>query len=443
MTVKIAFVYAHGGPVFDSAKGDRLNERGANLVKSIMSALDSGGEKVFISESVYPEKKSEVEDLIRKGFFGGFARRLDVGVYPIDKNVKFPKNYLMNRGAQRADGFSGLIFSDSDVLFSDKFAERVSHGLNSHEFLQPEKIMYLNPDGSDNVHAVVESTMKRIKLITGYLKDTLWYLEGMPGMVNIANRNKFLEIGGFSQAISGVNFEDIEYILRLRILDEKFGHLSNEICRHLYHSRSLVTRKSEKLIGMYFENANFMNWFIDEYLKIQGTEYDKDEFDSYMRIIKMSLNANNKLRGSYKNETGTITTEFDKSKVYHGIYFGTEEPYVEWGTKEEKILAIKNAADFWRISCEEVMQRNPEWKYSGITINDVKKFKSEEGLPKIQEDTKMYKAKSVEIDEKIIQILDEYEDQMDMVISRRIDDILDEHDSMIEQVIEKVLNDEA
>jgi hypothetical protein len=51
--------------------------------------------------------------------------------------------------------------------------------------------------------------------------------------------------------------------------------------------------------------------------------------------------------------------------------------------------------------------------------------------------------KKIEVDEKIIQILDEYEAQMDRRVSRVIDDILDEHDRMIETVIERVLNDET
>src|SRR6185436_8373704 len=103
-------------------------------------------------------------------------------------------------------------------LFSPGFPTRAVENLRRHNFVQPEYILYQNPDGSDSGY--METTAKRAYVADEMYRNNLSYLEGMPGMVNIVNRQKFLDIGGFSQAMSGVNFEDIEYHIRLKILKE-------------------------------------------------------------------------------------------------------------------------------------------------------------------------------------------------------------------------------
>src|SRR3989344_1525748 len=107
MVKKIAFLYAHGGPAFDTSSSDGLNERGRNLVLSIRSAISRGADKVFVGEAVYSGKESQVQQLLGRGLFSGVERFIDLEIYLIAPNVKFPKNYLMNRGAQRAVGFFG------------------------------------------------------------------------------------------------------------------------------------------------------------------------------------------------------------------------------------------------------------------------------------------------------------------------------------------------
>ncbi len=361
---KMAFAYAHGGPVLDSASHDGLNERGRNLVRSVKSAVASGADKIFIGESVYPGYQSQIELLIQRGFFSGIEHVIDFHAYPISQNVKFPKNYLMNRCAQRAHGYFGIIFSDSDVLFSPGFPQRAAQNLQHCDFLQPEYIMYTNPDGSDQGY--LESTMKRAHVVEDVFKNNISYLEGMPGMVNVAKRDSFLEIGGFSQAVSGVNYEDIEYQIRLKLLNKKTSFMHDEWVRHLYHSRSAITRQAENLPNMFYENSNFMNWWVDHYIQIRGTAYNRQNFEVYLRRIIDSFEANYRLTGPYTNETGTIIHEFVHSARYQGYSFGAAEPYVESGTTDEKITAIMNASRFWGLSYEEIIRLNA-YKFQNIT----------------------------------------------------------------------------
>ena len=367
MSEKMAFVYAHGGPVLDDRQPDGLNERGRNIAKSIRSAVVCGADKVFVSESLAEGNSSQFEILFKKGLFSGIEQVIDFQHYPIAKNVKFPKNYLMNRSAQRANGFFGMVFSDSDVIFQKDFPARAAAQLRSYEFVQPEYVMYTDPQGNDEYH--IETSMKRAVMVEDLHRSNLSYLEGMPGMVNVARRDTFLQIGGFSQAMSGVNFEDIEYQIRIRLLGKSTSFMQDEWCRHLYHSRSSIARQSENLPNMYFDNANFMNWFVDNYIQINGSAYNTENFRNYMKIILASFSSNG--RETYTNETGTITHMFDPNRRYAGWTFGSAEPYVEYGTAEEQIIAVINAASFWRISYQEVMKINPPWKLPGITINDV------------------------------------------------------------------------
>ena len=368
MVKKIAFLYAHGGPAFDTSSSDGLNERGRNLVLSIRSAISRGADKVFVGEAVYSGKESQVQQLLGRGLFSGVERFIDLEIYLIAPNVKFPKNYLMNRGAQRAVGFFGLVFSDSDVLFTEGFPKRIATELDQYDFLQPEYIMYLDPQGHDQGY--LESTMKRAHVVEDIFRSNISYLEGMPGMVNIAKREKFLEIGGFSQAISGVNYEDIEYQIRLKLLQQKSSFMHDEWVRHLHHSRSAVTRNAENLPGMFFENSNFLNWWVDHYIQIRGTSYNHEHFQAYMRIIIESLHSNMMLGGPYRLETGTLFPDFNPTIRYTGHAFGAAEPYVESGTREEKIAAVVNAAQFWHLPYEEIIRVNPS-KFLSLTANDI------------------------------------------------------------------------
>ncbi len=373
---KLAFVYAHGGPVFQTGTHDGLNERGRNLVVSIRSAAESGADKIFISESICQGNPSQVELLIKSGKFYGLENIIDFVACHVGKEVRFPKNYLFNRGAQRAKGFFALVFPDSDVLFPAGFPQRSINILRKCDFAQPEYIMYQDPKGNDQSY--LETTMKRAVVAHEAYSTNLSYLEGMPGMVNIVNRDRLLEIGGFSQAISGVNFEDIEYQIRLKILGMKMDFIHDEWCRHLHHSRSSITRQAENLSNMFFENANFMNWWVDYYIQIRGNDYNTGNFQIYMQRIKESLNSNKNNNDIYSNKTGSITHDFNPETRYRGFVFGAAEPYVESGTKEEKIAAVINAANFWHLSYEEIIRINPG-KFHDISPEDVKR--AEGGKP--------------------------------------------------------------
>ncbi|MFH1630748.1 MAG: AAA family ATPase [Candidatus Aenigmatarchaeota archaeon] len=348
---KMAFAYSHGGPVFDKNTKDGLNERGRNIIKSIISAISVEPGRIFVSESVCPGDKSQIKILIERGFFHGLEKMIDFEEYPVAKNVKFPKNYLFNRGAQRADGYFGLIFSDSDVVYNPGFVGRVLHTLHSVNFCQPEKLVYLNSDGSDP-------------------QKSYFFKERMPGMVNAVNRDKFLEIGGFSQAISGVNWEDVEFQTRLQLLREKKIHMSGEIIYHLFHARNQAKRLAENLPTMYLENLNFHIWLFFHFLKYHSGTYDKKNFDRYMKVIKESLEKNKTMVGPYTNETGTIAKilGFDPSKRYKGYIFGDMEPYSELESKEVQVAALKTAAKFWGIPEEEVLRINKQQHRRGYTI---------------------------------------------------------------------------
>lgn len=378
MSEKMAFAYSHGGPVFNPSSRDSFNDRGRNIVRSMHSAASSGCDKIFVSEAVSPGGQSQMKILMAHGHFKGIEHLLDIQEYSISQNVKFPKNYLMNRCAQRAHGFFGLIFTDSDVLFDPGFPKRAADDLKKSDFIQPEYIFYLNASGSGDGY--LETTMKRASIEFENYKNNLSYISGMPGMVNIAQRNAFLEIGGFSQAISGVNFEDIEYQIRLKILNRKTSFMHDEWCKHLFHSRSAISRQTENLPGMFFDNGNFLNWWVDHFLQIKGIEYDKKHFETYMEIIRQSLLANEST-GTYINETGSITSRlgFNPIERYRGFCFGAAEPYVEYGTKEEKIAAVMNASQFWKIPYEWVIRVNPG-KFHDITVKDVENAERERNI---------------------------------------------------------------
>ncbi len=370
---RIAFIYAHGGPVLQKGTPDGLNERGRNLVKSVHFAVAAGADRVFISESVKHGEPSHVQELVARGFFSDILPLVDIAPYTIAAHVKFPKNYLMNRGAQRAEGFFGLVFSDSDAKYNPGFTDRVRKLLRRYDFGQPEKVVYTVPDGGDGA-ASMEMTAK---IYHDNPSKSLYYPPGMPGFVNIAKRTAFLGVGGFSQAISGVNFEDMEYHIRLKILKHDLGLIKGEIVRHIFHERSRIARQAENLPTMWFENTNFMNWLVDHYLQILETKYNAEHFERYLHIVRQALH-DNPHAGTYSHETGDMVRSlgFNPDERYTGYLFGWTEPYSEdfsGASTEEQIAAIHNASHFWRVSPEQILQlNNPQWKYPSIHPDQLK-----------------------------------------------------------------------
>lgn len=370
----MAFVYSHGGAVFDTSNPEGLSIRGRNIMHSVKSAAASGAESIFVSEAVYPGNVGQIRMLVDAGRFDGIEDRLDVAEYPVAQGVSFPKNYLFNRGAQRAAGFFAITFSDSDVLYKPDFPSRALNTMKRVEFAQPDTVIYLDPTCSREQYRA-DFTMKGAVLDASY-EQAILYLPGMmPGMVNIVRRDSFLDIGGFSQAISGVNWEDMEYQYRLKMLRKHVGYIPAEIVMHMFHPRGVEFAKKEGTGSMYLKNLNFMCWLVS-YLGIHGNMFNAQHFSHYMKLINESLKSNNSLVGPYTNMTGSITPDFDPNKRYRSYVWGQAEPYTDWvQPKEVQCEAILAAAEFWRTSPEEILMLSKSYQRAfTVSLEDVLEY---------------------------------------------------------------------
>ena len=139
----------------------------------------------------------------------------------------------------------------------------------------------------------------------------------------------------------------------------------------MFHPRDVKFAKKEGTGSMYLVNLNFMCWWVS-HLRIAGNSFDHRKFEEYMKIIKASLDANSSV-GAYVNLTGSIIPQFNPDMRYRNYMFGQPEPYTDWNQpKEMQCEAILWAAEFWRVSPEEILRLSKSYNRAfTVSLGDV------------------------------------------------------------------------